>query len=235
MTDDKEDTKKSKAEKALELALEIRKFEIELYWKRATYFWTFLAVALAGYVTVSTSKDIPANEKPDALLLVSCLGVVFSIAWYFVNRGSKFWQENWEKHVDLLENEINGPLYKTVLSEADLAFWKLWGPYDFSVSKINQLLSLFVVLLFVLLTGMLLYSNYRIGWPPDGFPTSTVALTIGTVVIFWCRGRTNRNRIPMTGAQYNKEFGLSSAEHSAQKDSKKLAKIRAERRISELD
>ncbi len=36
--------------KALELALEIRKFEIELYWKRATYFWAFITIALAGYV-----------------------------------------------------------------------------------------------------------------------------------------------------------------------------------------
>jgi hypothetical protein len=232
MADDKT---KSKTEKALELALEIRKFEIELYWKRATYFWTFLAVALAGYVTVSTSKDIPPNEKPDALLLVSCLGVVFSIAWYFVNRGSKFWQENWEKHVDLLENEINGPLYKTVLSEADLAFWKLWGPYDFSVSKINQLLSLFVVLLFVLLTGMLLYRDYRIGWPPDWLPTLTLSLTVGTVAIFWFRGGTNKSRIPMTRDEYNKEFGLTPAQPSEQKDSKKVTKVRAERRLTEID
>ena len=32
---------------ALEHALEIRKFEIELYWQRATYFWTFLDQAAA--------------------------------------------------------------------------------------------------------------------------------------------------------------------------------------------
>lgn len=34
---------------ALDRALDSRKFEIELYWKRATYFWAFLAVTLAGY------------------------------------------------------------------------------------------------------------------------------------------------------------------------------------------
>ena len=32
---------KDKAEKALDFALDIRKFEIELYWKRVTYFWAF--------------------------------------------------------------------------------------------------------------------------------------------------------------------------------------------------
>lgn len=34
---------------ALKQAYEIRKFEIELYWKRATYFWTFLGASFVGY------------------------------------------------------------------------------------------------------------------------------------------------------------------------------------------
>lgn len=136
-------TPKTKAEKALELALDIRKFEIELYWKRATYFWAFLAVALAGYLTVLGSKDICGKEKSDALLGLSCLGIVFSLAWYFVNRGSKFWQENWEKHVDMLEDGINGPLYKTIMKKEKISWLKPWHPYPFSVSKINQILSVF--------------------------------------------------------------------------------------------
>ena len=32
-------------ETALEHALDIRKFEIELYWKRAAYVWAFIAAA----------------------------------------------------------------------------------------------------------------------------------------------------------------------------------------------
>lgn len=80
--------KNTKAEKALDLALDIRKFEIELYWKRATYFWTFIGAALAGYALVYAK----AETKNSWLLLVfSCLGFLFSIAWYLVNRGSKFW------------------------------------------------------------------------------------------------------------------------------------------------
>lgn len=35
--------------KALEQAHDIRKFEIDLYWKRAAYFWTFIAATFAGY------------------------------------------------------------------------------------------------------------------------------------------------------------------------------------------
>ena len=41
---------------ALKYALEIRKFEIDLYWKRATYFWTFIAAALAGYFLIQKSE-----------------------------------------------------------------------------------------------------------------------------------------------------------------------------------
>lgn len=52
------ETPKSDAEKALQFALDIRKFEIDLYWKRATYFWAFLAVTLAGYFTLLVAKDV---------------------------------------------------------------------------------------------------------------------------------------------------------------------------------
>ncbi|WP_437438215.1 RipA family octameric membrane protein, partial [Vibrio cholerae] len=35
-------------------ASDIRKFEIELYWKRATYFWALIAVAFAGFFAVAS-------------------------------------------------------------------------------------------------------------------------------------------------------------------------------------
>jgi hypothetical protein len=35
-------TADDKQKDALKHALDIRKFEIELYWKRAAYFWTFI-------------------------------------------------------------------------------------------------------------------------------------------------------------------------------------------------
>jgi hypothetical protein len=154
---------KTKADKALELALEIREFEIKLYWKRATYYWAFLAVAFGGYLAVFGAKDLLPEEKANALLIISCLGVIFSLAWYFVNRGSKFWVENWEKHVDLLEDAINGPLYKTILNKANMRWWKPTDPWPFSVTKINQILGLFVTLLFLMLAINTLVHSYRVG------------------------------------------------------------------------
>ena len=74
----------TRAGRALAAALDIRKFEVDLYWKRATYFWAFIAAAFAGYgLTYRTS------ESGDSWLslLFSALGVVFAFAWFLVNRG----------------------------------------------------------------------------------------------------------------------------------------------------
>lgn len=141
---------KKKSEKALEYAMEIRKFEIELYWKRATYFWTFIAAVFAGYALVYTKADGVNSEKYWILLVFSCLGFIFSVAWYLVNQGSKFWQNNWERHVDLLEDEVIGPLYKTIAQSSD-GCNPLISYRQYSVSKINQILSFFVSLFWMLL------------------------------------------------------------------------------------
>ena len=98
------DDTKSLRNKALEHSLEIRKFEIELYWKRATYFWTFIAAALAAYGFIQASKELP--QKEHLSVSVGILGFVFSFAWRAVNKGSKQWQENWENHVALLEDSV---------------------------------------------------------------------------------------------------------------------------------
>jgi hypothetical protein len=42
---------------ALDAAIKTRNFEIELYWKRAAYFWTLIAVAFAGYFAIENSTN----------------------------------------------------------------------------------------------------------------------------------------------------------------------------------
>lgn len=150
---------KKRKEKALEHALETRKFEIELYWKRAAYFWTFIAAALAAYGLIQASKDIPSPKKEHLSVLVGVLGLVFSFAWQAVNRASKYWQENWENHVALLENEVTGPLFKSVTrgipqearTRVDRFGRYLTSPDNYSVSKVNQLVSIFVMLVWLVL------------------------------------------------------------------------------------
>jgi hypothetical protein len=142
----------SKQARAWEHALDIRKFEIEHYWKRATYFWTFIAASFAGYGAVQNVRE-PA--RADLSVVLGCLGLVFSFGWYLSNRGSKRWQGNWEGQVDVLEDDVIGPLYKTIAEPASIGGNPLKrlatgsGPY--SVSKINQIISLFVVFIWLLL------------------------------------------------------------------------------------
>ena len=193
-----------KKEKALEHALDIRKFEIELYWKRATYFWTFIGATFAGYVAVQASN---AASKQDLSVILSCLGFVFSIAWLCVNRGSKQWQENWENHVDSLEDDVTGPLYKVVLTRRETKSWKtlikerkkedwkekgvhiITGPSPLSVSKINQIISLYISALWICL---LFYSlpefDTKKGF--DGLYVAVIGISVVACILFFWLGRT---------------------------------------------
>ena len=160
--DSKFETKNAKSDKlkaAFNQVSDIRKFEIDLYWKRAGYFWALIAVAFAGYFAILSSANIPS--KFFLSFIVGSIGFVFTFAWYLVNRGSKYWQENWENHLDLLEDEITGPLYKTLLErpkETSLSEWFVTGPLNVSVSKINQWVSVFVLFIWVSLAA---YSVYK--------------------------------------------------------------------------
>jgi hypothetical protein len=133
-------------EKALKQAHDIRKFEIDLYWKRATYFWLLNAAAFTAYAAMA--------DKTDLRLFMASFGLVLSFSWYLVNRGSKQWQQNWEYHVDMLEDNVTGPLYKTVIVEDNRTSrvrTVITGPGQFSVSKVNIIVSLFIVVLWSIL------------------------------------------------------------------------------------
>lgn len=177
----------TRAGRALALALDIRKFEIELYWKRATYFWTFIAAAFAGYALTHKTLD----PDPWLSLLFSALGLVFSFAWYLVNRGSKFWQSNWERHVDLLEDMTLGPLYKVVaVTEDNSGGNPLTSPGQFSVSKINQVLSLFVAGIWLLLFIRSLLP-ISCALPPDSFKLAVSGLVAGFLLLLYFLGKSS--------------------------------------------
>ena len=180
-------------EKALDHALDIRKFEIQLYWTRAAYFWTFIAAALAAYGAIQALDNGP--NKSDLSVIVGCVGFVFSFAWYCVNRGSKQWQENWENHVDLLEDTVTGPLYKVVLKRPNpTGFWGhverfLTGPAPFSVSKINQIVSLYISAVWVLLVWYALPAYNGVASIPRMYLGVILLSAVSSGLVAW-RGRT---------------------------------------------
>ena len=143
-----------KYEEALNRAWKNRDFEIEMYWKRATYFWVFLATTFAGYFALLTVDMDKVENKIDVYLLelvIISLGICFSLSWFLVNRGSKKWQENWEAHIDILENKVTGPIYKIVKDKKG---------YNYSVSQINEFVSLFVLVIWIVLLASFLLKRY---------------------------------------------------------------------------
>lgn len=175
----------TRAGRALSLALDIRKFEIELYWKRATYFWAFIGATFAGYaLTYKTAND----HEPWLSIVFSALGLMFSFGWYLVNRGSKFWQNNWERHVDLLEDMTLGPLYKVIATDGSPNN-PLISAGAFSVTKINQILSVFVVVFWLLLFGKSV-TPVSPSFPMDIFKFLIIGSTVLCLLLLYCLGRS---------------------------------------------
>lgn len=143
---------RKKAEAALKRAHDIRKFEITMLWERARYVATFQTLLFAA-LGVAFSAEILApdasseNQKSTVYILrpiICVVGVYSSFFWCLINKGSKFWHENWERHIDFLEDEFEGKLHKTVLYES--------GRQPYSVSRVNISISqMFFVAWFALL------------------------------------------------------------------------------------
>ena len=122
--------RKERIEAALKRAYEIRQFEIDLYWKRSGYFWLFQAAVLTA-IGLFWRRDASVS-----LLLpigLASLGTLTALACAMVADGSKFWQANWEKHIDMLETLSGGSLYRTVWIGRNGVRW--------SVSRVNQRLN----------------------------------------------------------------------------------------------
>lgn len=170
---------KSKLEKALDRAYRLRTFEIERYWNRATYFWGYQVAIFAalGFLWASASAAPAARVNPNELGLVkfalSGLGVLTALANSLSARGSKFWQENWEKHIDMLEDYIEGRLHKTV--------WLQKGKKSYSVSRIHKGLSDVFVVFWVLI---LLYEAWTfLGSPSFGWPSALTSQDVLTGIL----------------------------------------------------
>lgn len=118
------------AKDALERAYKLRTFEIEHYWKRATYFWAFQVAIFAAFGLLWKADT---GDWGIVTLALASLGILTGLANSLSALGSKFWQQNWEYHIDMLEDEYEGRLHKTV--------WLSDGIVRFSVSRVNEGLS----------------------------------------------------------------------------------------------
>jgi len=171
MKDLSNEDKSNRWKELIEKAWNIRSFEIELYWKRTNYFWLFQTASFTGYFLII--KQIDNLEKSFAII---CLGIIFSIGWILINKGSKQWQGHWEAYIDMLEDKYYGPLYKTVGMQT-----------TYSVSKINELISIAVLGLWSLFLMNLFQSNdiYLAFFNPKKFNASFSYTSLATILMIF--------------------------------------------------
>lgn len=156
---DKDQVNTTVIKSAHKLANECRDKEIDRSWERGKYFWAFILASYTAHFSILgkifdlVKSDISNNLSQGMLnqipyvmklmlLITSFFATFFCISWILINKGSKFWQKNWESHVDMLEDVVAGKLYKTYLNTEDKTefskclFCNLKA-YDYSVSRIT--------------------------------------------------------------------------------------------------
>ena len=171
------------------LAHDIRQFEIELYWKRATYFWAFQLVAFAALGLLFKDGEMKSVQL---LTIPASIGVVTAFAGILTARGSKFWQENWEAHVDLLEEETGERLTQVVMCRK--------APQH-SVSRVNESLLCLLALgwLVVLLLSAIPQAMSIFRFIPQPYKGAGIFL----VVVLACIWLRSSNRTHFSGRMFH--------------------------------
>lgn len=80
----------------MQIALDNRAFEIQLFWQRSNYFMVLMTALGIGVFSI---KDLKYS------LMISIFASITSWFWYRTNLGSKFWHESWEVEVVNLAKE----------------------------------------------------------------------------------------------------------------------------------
>jgi hypothetical protein len=210
--------RKGAREAALARAHEIRQFEIELYWKRANYFWLLQAAVFAAVGL--TWKAEGATFPKFVPLILSSVGLLTAWAGWLGTQGSKFWQRNWEHHIDMLETEFEGNLYKSVYVGPSGVKWSLSG-----ISE--NLAFCFAIFWSLVLATVSIWANPNWTFAPSQISRPNVtewltflswAIAIGGCIFLYSRGsgvKGQQNPYPDVA----KAEGLSPAKARLTKDS----------------
>lgn len=91
----KENALKENSNDIFKTILDIRNFEIDLFWKRSNYFLVLNTSIAVGYFTASHNE-----------ILIASLGLVICCLWFLVTLGGKFWQSRWEHQLSLVEKDL---------------------------------------------------------------------------------------------------------------------------------
>ena len=89
-----------------------RDFEIDHVWQRAVFLSAFLLACFAGYGSVvvgfatAEKVTIPLQMINTLLLGIAMVGLILSLIWIMMAKGSKAWYEHYERAIAAFEQRI---------------------------------------------------------------------------------------------------------------------------------
>lgn len=165
----------------LKYAAENRRAEISLLWARSSFFWAFLAVAIASY------GGAIFGQHRTLALLVACFAAICSLCWTLANRSGKYWQVVWEKKVEAIEQEALDKIIFTRSSNPIVDESWFWGAKQYSPSRLASAVS---DLAFGLWGAVAFWTTFS----DAGHPITLIRILIllATVIyaasiLIWCR------------------------------------------------
>lgn len=174
---DAQEKEKTSLERAFETANDCRKFETGYFWQRGTYYWAFIVASFTAHFKCMENffKDKPIRlddikSLPGFSLLMLTVTAFFcfffSYAWVIVNKGSSFWQKNWERHIDRLEEKVIGQMFNIVMNEGNRKrcspnIFSL-RPYRYSVGRMTQLTGIVLMVASLVMFG---FYSFLLCWP----------------------------------------------------------------------
>jgi len=94
--------------KELDIAMENRAFELQLFWQRSNYFLVLITALGVGVIAIKDQLLV---------LLIAVFGAVVSFLWFRTNLGSRFWHESWEIEVTELSKKLGIESFKRPMDE----------------------------------------------------------------------------------------------------------------------
>ncbi len=163
----------NKVTKAFDLAHDNRKFEIELFWKRSLFFGGFIAASMIAYGAMERSDN-------QYSIVFALFGLICSFIWSAGNRGSKYWQEYWEKKVTRLQHFVTDDIFVDHYPTKENG-WSWLAPRRISVSKVAMALSDASIALWLLLIAADVVNEIESG---EYLRASMTILGLGMALLF---------------------------------------------------
>ncbi len=202
----------------------IRKFEIQNLWQRSIFLATFTVLLFTGYgflieKLISTACDesssccsnaAPASKELRLLLthlacsILAFLGIIFSMIWTMMAKGSKAWYEIYERRIQDIEAEKALKIHKKYRMDKG-APWtrddslRSREPGAYSVSRINILLGQVLLTIWIVSfnSHLIVFSLFPSAKNPESLPIIPIGiafalaleLTIPYLLKIWAKSK----------------------------------------------